>query len=415
MQNGINFLLGNVCVEVTGAFPERFLNLCAQEGVGFWGMEQPDEHTLHIWLTARKLKLAGQLAQRSMCRLQVRRRVGLPFFLSRFRHRYALLIGLLVSVCVVSVLSRFILTVEVEGNVNVPTGLILEELKRLGVRPGAYGPGIDENHVCNAALINLNDLSWLSINLHGTRAQVMVRERSPKPKLVDETVPAHVVADASGIILHQEITAGQALFQEGDTVVEGEILVSGIVDLPEPLYSPIDLGILTVRAAGQIYARTWRTLSASIPMTADVKEYTGQEKTLWSLCVMGNRFQISKNGGISDSRYDKIKNNYTLTLPGGREMPLTLTKETLREYEVAAVEINMQSAEDLLRKRLEKRLEELMGEKEGTVLRTEFSAVRRDGLLTVTMLAECTEQIGQTLEFEGTVGHSREAVPEGET
>lgn len=415
MQNGINFLLGSVRVQVTGAFPERFLNLCAQEGVGFWDMEQPDENTLYICLTARKLKRAEQLAQRGGCRLQVQRRVGLPFFLSRFRHRYALLIGLLASVCVVSVLSRFILTIDVEGNVNVPTGVILEELKRLGVRPGAYGPGIDENHVCNAALINLSELSWLSINLHGTRAQVMVRERSPKPELVDESVPAHVVADASGIILHQEITAGQAVFQEGDTVVEGEILVSGIVDLPEPLYSPIDLGTLTVHAAGRIYARTWRTLSASIPLMADKKEYTGEEKNLWSLTVMGNRVQISKNGGISGSRYDKIKNNYTLTLPGGRELPLTLTKETLRGYDVSAVEINMQAGEDLLREQLEKRLEELMQEKEGTVLRTQFTAVRRDGLLTVTMLAECTEQIGQTVEFEGAVGHSREAVPEGET
>lgn len=415
MQNGINFLLGSVCVEVEGAFPERFLNLCAQEGVGFWDMEQPDENTLCIWIAARKVKLAQELADRSMCRLQVQRRMGLPFFLARFRHRYALLIGLLVSVCVVSVLSRFILTVDVEGNVNVPTGLILEELKRLGVRPGAYGPGIDENNVCNTALINLKDLSWLSINLHGTRAQVMVRERTPKPELVDETVPAHVVADASGIILHQEITAGQVMFQEGDTVVEGEILVSGIVDLPEPIYSPIDLGTITVRAAGRIYARTWRTLSATIPLTAAKKEYTGEEQSLWSLTVMGNRIQILKNGGISGSRYDRIKNNYTLTLPGGREMPMTLTKETLRGYDVSETEINMQAGEDLLRERLEQRLEELMGEKEGTVLRTDFSTVRRDGLLTVTMLAECTEQIGQTLEFEGTVGHSKGAVPEGET
>lgn len=415
MQNWINFLLGSVRVEVTGAFPERFLNLCAQEGVGFWDMEQPDAHTLHIWITARKLKRAMELAQRSMCRVEVQSRVGLPFFLSRFRHRYALLIGLVISVCVVSVLSQFILTIDVEGNVTVPTGVILEELKRLGVRPGAYGPGIDENNVCNAALINLSDLSWLSINLHGTRAQVLVRERSPKPELVDESVPAHVVADASGIILHQEITAGQAVFQEGDTVVEGEILVSGIVDLPEPLYSPVDLGTLTVHAAGRIYARTWRTLSAEIPLTADQKVYTGEEKNVWSLTVMGHRIQISKNGGISGGRYDKIKNNYTLALPGGREMPLTLTRETLRGYSVSAVEINMRSAEDLLREQLEKRLEELMQEKEGTVLRTEFSAVRRDGVLTVTMLAECTEQIGQTVSFEGTVGHSRGTGSESET
>ena len=44
----INLLRGSVRVEVTGAFPERFLNLCAQEGLAFWDMEQPDSHTLRL-------------------------------------------------------------------------------------------------------------------------------------------------------------------------------------------------------------------------------------------------------------------------------------------------------------------------------------------------------------------------------
>ena len=35
MQAIINFLRGSVLFTVTGAFPERFLNLCAQAGVGF--------------------------------------------------------------------------------------------------------------------------------------------------------------------------------------------------------------------------------------------------------------------------------------------------------------------------------------------------------------------------------------------
>ena len=38
MQAIINFLRGSVLFTVTGAFPERFLNLCAQRGVGFWDL-----------------------------------------------------------------------------------------------------------------------------------------------------------------------------------------------------------------------------------------------------------------------------------------------------------------------------------------------------------------------------------------
>ena len=38
MRRAVNFLRGSVEVEASGPFPERFLNLCAQRGVVFWGV-----------------------------------------------------------------------------------------------------------------------------------------------------------------------------------------------------------------------------------------------------------------------------------------------------------------------------------------------------------------------------------------
>ena len=415
VQKGINFLRGSVQVEVTGAFPERFLNLCAQEGIGFWELELPDSHTLRLRVSRRDVKRLDALARRVMCEVTVRARAGMPFFLAQFRRRYALLVGLALSLCAVGVLSQFILTVDVQGNVNVPTAAILEEMKRLGVRPGAYGPSIQETQVCSEALLNLQDLAWISVNLHGTRAEVLVRERTPKPEIVDESVPAHVVAGASGIITHMDVLSGQALFQEGDTIVEGEVAISGVIDLPEPAYSELDMGTLTVRAAGKVYARTWRTLTAVLPLEASVKEYTGAEVSRWSLTIFGRRLHFYKNGGISYERYDKIKNTHTLTLPGGREMPLSLTQETVREYQICSVTINADAGEKLLRERLEQRLAELMEAREGEILHTEYTAVLWDGMLSVTLVAECSEQIGKTVEFEGEVGRNEpSAAPEPE-
>ena len=55
MKRLMNYLLGVVRVRVTGPFPERLLNLCAQGGVPFWGVEWMDGHTLR--LTARRRAL----------------------------------------------------------------------------------------------------------------------------------------------------------------------------------------------------------------------------------------------------------------------------------------------------------------------------------------------------------------------
>ena len=41
----------------------------------------------------------------------------------------------------------------------------------------------------------------------------------------------------------------------------------------------------------------------------------------------------------------------------------------------------------------------------GEVLRTDFTVREENGILVVTLLAECREQIGRVVEFEGQVGH----------
>ena len=306
-----------------------------------------------------------------------------------------------------AVLSRFILTVDVSGNERVSTERILEELKQLGVRPGAYGPSIDENLVCNEMRLALDELSWIAVNLHGTRAEVLVAERIPKPQVVDESIPAHIVADGAGIITKMRVLNGQARFDVGDTVVDGEIIISGVMDLEEPQYSTIDMGTLTVRAEGVVQARTWRTLTAVIPLEANLKAYTGEETVRRSLTFFSHRLQFYKNGGISYDRYDKIAETRNLSLPKVGTVPVALTRETVREYGLTTAAIDLKAAEQMLCTRLEAQLNALVTDHNGQVVQTAFSATQSDGMLKVTLVAECSEQIGKILEFDGEVGRWR--------
>ena len=49
-------------------------------------------------------------------------------------------------------------------------------------------------------------------------------------------------------------------------------------------------------------------------------------------------------------------------------------------------------------------MEELLAANGGETLRTDFVTKEEDGLLTVTLLAECREEIGRTVRREGEVG-----------
>ena len=403
MRSVINFLRGSVCVVVSGPFPERFLNLCAQSGVGFWDLAWEGGQSLRLRVLRRDAGRAVELAERAGCTASLEGRAGLPAFLAGFRRRYALLAGLALALAAVCLLSQFILTVEVSGNETVPSAVILMELSRQGVRPGAYGPGLDLRRISQEALRRIEGLSWMSVNLHGTRAEVLVRERSPSPTPRDETTPAHVVAAADGVLEDVEVLEGQALFREGQAVLAGEIVISGAVDLKEPQYAAVDAGQRLVHARGEVWAVTHRTLAACIPLEAQVKVYTGEEERNWSLSLLGRSVNFFGKASISSSGYDKMTTTHILTLPGGREMPLVLVETEYRAYETAAAPVRADAARAMLEERLLERLTALIGA-ESSVLSTAFSAEEEDGMLTVTLTAQCREQIGREAVFDGRVG-----------
>ena len=136
MRKLMNFIRGMVTVQLTGLFPERLINLCAQERIDFWAMEWLDEHTIRFVTRLHTLRRLKELAGKAGCEVEQETRWGLPDFLSRFRTRYAFLTGLVLALCAVGFLSRFVLTIQVTGNEKVPTAVILSQLRQLGVRPG---------------------------------------------------------------------------------------------------------------------------------------------------------------------------------------------------------------------------------------------------------------------------------------
>jgi len=394
MKQVFNLLCGTVDLTVTGAYPERLLNLCAQENLVFWGLNWYDEHTINLCVRRRDLAEFETLCRRIGCERQVVGRKGLPFFLERFRRRYAFLLGLVCSISAVCILSGFILTIEVSGNTAVSAAEILFQLRTQGVRPGAYGPSLDRKEISQAILLQMDELSWMTLNLYGTRLEVLVMEAVKPPELETEDGVYDVVATADGLITKLEALSGEALVSVGDIVTKGQVLIRGNVELKPPAYSDAPSQWLQVRANGVVQARTWRTISASIPLSSQVKEYTGEEKTVWVLDFFGSRVDFFGNNSTFRANYDKINSIRQLSLPGEVVLPVYFGMETYRGYEVAHVSINQEAAQSMLEERLLVYLRQMISG-DGEIVATEFSARVRDGLLTVTLTAECLESIAK--------------------
>lgn len=394
MQSAVNYARGWVRLQAVGVFPERLLNLCAQHGVTFWAVEWRDGQTLALTVRQGHLPQVEKLAPRAGCDLTVEERAGVPSVLTRFRKRYAFLLGLFLSVVLVCVGSRFVLTVEVTGNDRVADAAILSQLRREGLRPGVYGPNLDTKQIALDTQLAMEELSWVSVNLYGTRAQVVVREVVPPPERLPQEGTGDVVAKAGGMVLEVDAVAGQAKVKAGDMVAPGEVLISGTVTMEGPQYSDVPPRYLYVRADGRVRARTWRTVKAAMPLTTTAKHYTGRERNNWSVTFLDKHINFFRNSSISWQEYDKIKEIHVAILPGGQSLPLSVTRARLKEWEPVPVSVDLTAAQQLLEEQLTARLVQLVGE-DGQVVCVDWSAKVADGVLTVTGVAECTEQIGE--------------------
>ena len=393
MASLMNLLRGTVTVTARGPFPERLINLCAQQGVTFWGLEWLEDTAVRMTTRLACIRRLEELAERVGCQVEREGRRGLPWFLARFRRRYAFLLGLALSLTAVFFLSRFVLVVQVEGCEETPPQVVLAELRRQGLRPGAYGPALDRNSIAQEALKELDSLSWMGINLYGTRAVVQVRQAQPTPEIEDETGFYHIVAEADGVVLHLQPEQGDAAVEEGAVVARGDVLISGVVSVEPPRYSQAPVYYFTTHARGKVWARTWRTLTGEIPLDLTVKGEPEGKKTRWALELFGGRIPLGSQeepGGRCQLREER----HTLSLPGVGALPISLVRRTWQFYGERQVQADLTAAQTLLEERLRRELERLVGE-DGQVLSLHTAARAADGLLTVTVTAECEEEIGR--------------------
>ncbi len=251
----IRSFLGYVVFTGTGGFPERFINLCVKYRIPLWDLKNHGD-TFEGKTTIHGYKHIRPAAFRAGVRLRISEKRGLPFLTAQNRKRMGLLIGFLVCAALIAVLSTHIWTVEVAGNINVPTETVLETAGRLGVTVGARRSALDPKEIADALLYEIDGLSWAAVNIDACKAVIEVRESVPRPDILDTETPANIIADEDGILTKIEVYSGTAALPVGSAVLKGDLLISGVV-------KNLDNSETLKGAQGNVYARVKRQMDFS--------------------------------------------------------------------------------------------------------------------------------------------------------
>ena len=404
----VSLLRGSVRVRAESRFPERVLNVCSARGIALRDPVFLGDTALALSVDRRDWRRFKAACADIGAEAHIERVVGLPFFLGRLRRRTALLAGLALCAALFAANACFVWDLCVEGNETVPPERILRVLAENGVRRGTFAFSIDQRSLCNHALLSLPELSWLTVNVRGCRAYVIVRERVPRPAIVNESAPTNVIARRDALVTDVRALDGEARVLRGTTVRRGQLLISGVVET-QGVQSPV-VGTRYLAGKGEVYGRTWYELSTMIPLYELRKTPTGGAERTFAVAWGENRVKFSIKGtGNLSTECDKIISRKQWTLPGGFVLPVTWTTETYLPYETVRAERGRETAEALGRAALESYLCGQL-DADGEIVSERVASAARGEWLLVTLSAECLEQIGETapIPMDGAASSTKE-------
>ena len=382
----LNYLRGQVTVEVESAAPERVLNLCAAHGIPFWGLTWLSELRLRAAIDRAELPRLRQVLTQTDAVLTVVRTEGAPEVWRQYRRRYVLLAAAGLLMLTMALGGTHIWAFQVTGNDTVPTETILRTLEKYGVALGARSR-IQQEELRNHVLLELPDVVWLTVNMRGCTAHVQVVERQRPPHLYTDGEITNVVAARDGLVTGVQALDGEAQVMAGSTVTAGQVLISGVVDSDRR-------GYRLLHGMGQVWARTWYELSVSVPLTVREKGRETGAVTRLAVDVGRNRIKIYGKGSMTGPDCDKMTLYHQARLPFGLTLPVTLVTERTVRYAAGEAERPMADARAEGETQLMAQLEAALAPSQGQLLHHRFDAVRQGTRLVVTLHAECEEQIG---------------------
>ena len=374
-------IAGTVEVELTAAEPERALSAISQAGIALFGVRHEKDLTCSFAVRRRDYTRLAVLCQKNGQSLAIVRKQGISYSMAALRKRKMLIVGMGILLFSAFFLPTRILFARVEGNSRIPENRIIRAAEDSGIRFGASRKNVRSEKVKNSLLDKIPQLQWAGVNTSGCTAVISVRERAANREEPESSGVSSIVADRDGYILSCTVTQGTAQVQPGQSVQNGQTLISG--------YTECGICIQATQAKGEIIAQTHRELTAIAPVNCLHRTgSTGISRRL-SLLLGKKRIFFLKGSGISDAGCGRMYKQYNFTLPGGFRLPIALCVDTYQHSSLRDGNAEVSAFEEYARQYLKAQMVA------GQILRETQRIVPNGDVLRLQGSYVCTEAIGK--------------------
>jgi len=321
---------GFVRIKVTGFGLERFLNMAAFRGIYMWDVQRvPEGVTLSVSIPGFKM-LKG-CGRKTKCRTKIIEKHGLPFILHRYRKRKLLMGGILFFILGMFALSSFVWRIDIVGNESLSQESVMAFVNEQGLHIGAPKWNLQDTAIQQSILSHFPELSWADVYTRGTRTTIMLSEALPPQSVVDRQTPAHVIAASDGLITSIATASGAPMVRQNDIVRQGELLVSGILELDPNMPGT---ALVYVHAYAEVWARRYYPIEFAVPLTYTERIFTGRtvrHRALNFLFIQNAVLPLPR-GAVPFESYERVTTRRQPGVSGDYPLPVVLITDHIAEF-----------------------------------------------------------------------------------
>lgn len=266
------------------------------------------------------------LVRKTDCSVKIQSKHGLSQLLFRYKKRKWFFFGAILFILMMFVCDRFVWDIKIVGNETTDTNVIIENLKECGLKKGALRSLLDEKEIKNEMLIKMPELSWIWPDLGGSKVIVTVKEKLLAPEIFDMEDYKNIVASKDGVIESMIVKSGNPMVKIGDTVICGDVLVSGVLE------SQKDLAPRYVQADAEVYAAVWYEKSKAVSRDYIIKRETGRQEKKYTFKIGGLKIKLFAD---NEPEFDKYmtEDKYFEFAPFGISSGISVESKIYREVD----------------------------------------------------------------------------------
>ena len=339
--------VGYLKIEVEGFFIQRFINLCISKDIFLDDTKHLNQTAIITKISKDDFRRVCKIAKQTKCKIKIRKKGGIPFFVHRYRKRKIFLGALIFLLAFGFFITRFIWNIDIVSD-NINETEILSLLEEQGIKCGTRISKINTEQLINIIRLKREDISWVGVKIKGTNFILEIVSAEEKPEIVDESKINNIIANKKGIITKINVQSGTARVKEGDEVEEGTLLVEGIM---EGKYT----GIRYVNSRADIYAKITYSKEEKKMLKDTQNVVTGNEYNQYKINL--NNFKINLNKGVSKfEKYDTIETKKKFRLFSNYYLPIEFEKINYKEIKKEYKQYSVEDITNELKAKLEKEI-----------------------------------------------------------